>query len=144
MQEDKQQNNKNQKKNSNSNNNNDNDFGPPDCMCRMCRVRRGDRPPVIASLHAPPILNLTDDQLQISWSSNNNNNKNVNINENTCSHTLPQNHLLGQDLNDLKKTLVKYTNDNKINLSTKQVEIFISKFFEEFHKKYIITLRSKL
>ena len=125
MQEDKQQNNKNQKKNSNNNN----DFGSPDCMCRMCRVRRGD-------------------QLEISWSSNNNNNnnnnKNVNINENTCSHTLPQNHLLGQDLNDLKKTLVKYTNDNKINLSTKQVEIFISKFFEELHKKYIITLRSKL
>jgi hypothetical protein len=122
MQQDKQQDNKNQKKNSNSNNNNDNDFGHPDCMCRMCRDRRGDRPLVIASLH----------------------NKNVNINENTCSHTLPQNHLLGQDLNDLKKTLVKYTNDNKINLSTKQVEIFISKFFEEFHKKYIITLRSKL
>ena len=58
-----------------------------DCMCRV-------RTPLITSHHAPPILHLTDDQLQIIWSSNNNN------------------------------------NDNKSK--------------ENFNKKYIITLRSKL
>jgi hypothetical protein len=129
-----------------NNNNNNNTFKQPDCMCRMCRTRRGGRPPLITSSHAHPgpTLNLTDDEfrkIRSAWKSYEAWQSYVNEN---YSHTLPQNHLLSQDLNDLKKTLVKYTNDNKINLSTKQVEIFISKFFEEFNKKYIITLRSKL
>jgi hypothetical protein len=98
-----------------------NEFKNPDCMCKMCSLNRGDHPPLITCFHAP--------------SSNNNRN---------TLQTIQQNHLLSQDLNVLKKNLVKYTNDNKINLSTKQIEIFISKFFEELHKKYIITLRSKL
>ena len=30
----------------NNNNNNNNGFQHPDCMCRMCRVRRGGRLPL--------------------------------------------------------------------------------------------------
>ena len=56
----------------------------------------------------------------------------------------PQNKLLNEDLHEFKKMLVKYTNDNKINISNKQIDIFIKKMFEELHKKYIITYRSKL
>lgn len=118
-------------------NNNNNAVKHPDCMCRMCRVRRGDRPPLITSSHpdAHPTLNLTNDQFNEAYQ--------YYMNEND-SYTLPKNDLLSQDLNDLKKTLVKYTNDNKINLSTKQIEIFIKKIFEEIHKKYNITRRSRL
>ena len=130
-----------------------NGFQYPDCMCRMCRVRRGGRlplnhkdnvvPPTTIDSHLLLPLNLlplNDDEwrkIRLQWRTHDD--------ENAALQPIPQNNnILSQDLNDLKKTLVKYTNDNKLNLSGKQIEIFIRKIFEELHKKYIIIHRSKL
>lgn len=90
-----------------------------ECMCAMCRVRR-------KSQHDQ------HDQNQ------------KNLEPSLPLPPLPQNRLLNEDIHDFKKMLVKYTSDNKINLSNKQIDIFIKKMFEELHKKYIITYRSKL
>lgn len=137
--------NKENNNNNNCNNNNlhaNNEFQYPECMCRMCRVRRGGRLPLNQIDNVVPLnpLHLNDDEwrkIRLNWRTYDN--------ENAALQPIPQNNnILSQDLNDFKKTLVKYTNDNKINLSSKQIEIFVKKMFEELHKKYIITYRSKL